>query len=43
MFVEMKSKIEPRPRRYLEKGGTLNSDGMNKIIEKDQLIEQRIR
>ncbi len=43
MFVEMKSKIEPRPRRDLEKGGTLNSDGMNKIIEKDQLIEQRIR
>ena len=37
MFVEMKAKIEPRPRRNLEKGETLNSDGMNKIIEKEPL------
>jgi len=41
MFVEMKAKIEPRPRRNLEKGETLNSDGMTTIIEEDQLIEQR--
>jgi hypothetical protein len=37
IFVEMKAEIEPRPRKDLEKGGTLNSDGMKKIIEKELL------